>query len=88
MPPALGTLWPVPGGPELQIPDLLSQLRTVLKGQLQNSPWSQLRFLLTFYHSYTSLWVSQVVQWYRTCLLMQETQEMWIQSLGQGDPLK
>ena len=30
--------------------------------------------------------VSQVAPWSRICLLMQETQEMWIQPLGQEEP--
>ena len=32
--------------------------------------------------------VSQVAQWSRICLLMQESQEMRVQSLSQEDPLK
>ena len=31
---------------------------------------------------------SQVAQWYRICLLMQETQDMQIQSLDWEDPLE
>ena len=31
---------------------------------------------------------SQVAQWERTHLPMQETQEMWVRSLGQEDPLE
>ena len=31
---------------------------------------------------------SQVAQWSRICLPMQEMQEMWLQSLGQEDPVK
>ena len=31
---------------------------------------------------------SQVAQWYRIHLPMQETQEMWVRSLGQKDPLE
>ena len=31
---------------------------------------------------------SQVAQWYRICLPMQETQETWVQSLGWEDPLE
>ena len=31
---------------------------------------------------------SQVAQWSRICLLIQETQETWVQSLGWEDPLK
>ena len=31
---------------------------------------------------------SQVAQWYRIHLLMQETQETWVQSLGWEDPLE
>ena len=34
------------------------------------------------------LWPSQAVQWWRICLPMQETQERWVQSLGQQDPLE
>ena len=30
----------------------------------------------------------QVVQWKRTHLPMQKTQEMWVRSLGQEDPLE
>ena len=30
----------------------------------------------------------QVAQWQRICLTMQETQEMWVQSLGWEDPLE
>ena len=50
------------------------------------------RFLL----SQTQTWSSQVAQWQRICLPMQEieemqeteeTQERWVQSLGQEDPL-
>ena len=29
-----------------------------------------------------------MAQWYRVHLLMQEPQERWVQSLGQGDPLE
>ena len=32
--------------------------------------------------------ISQVSQWYRICLPMQETQEKLVQSLGQEDPLE
>ena len=31
---------------------------------------------------------SQLAQWQRTCLPMQETQETWVQSLDQEDPLE
>ena len=31
---------------------------------------------------------SQVAQWYRICLPMQETQETWVQTLGWEDPLE
>ena len=31
---------------------------------------------------------SQVAQWYRICLPMQDTQETWVQSLGWEDPLE
>lgn len=31
---------------------------------------------------------SQVPQWWRICLLVQETQEIWVQSLDQEDPLQ
>ena len=31
---------------------------------------------------------SQVVQWWKICLPIQETQEMWVWSLGQKDPLE
>ena len=31
---------------------------------------------------------SQLAQWSRICLLKQETQETWVQILGQGDPLE
>ena len=31
---------------------------------------------------------SQVAQWLRIHLLMQETQEPWVRSLGQEDPLE
>ena len=31
---------------------------------------------------------SQVAQWKRIHLPMQETQEMWVRSLGQEDPLE
>ena len=30
----------------------------------------------------------EVVQWFRICLPMQETQDLWVRSLGQEDPLK
>ena len=30
----------------------------------------------------------EVAQWKRICLPMQETQQMWVQSLGQEDPLE
>ena len=30
--------------------------------------------------------VSQVAQWWKICLPIQETQEKWVQSLGQEDP--
>ena len=33
-------------------------------------------------------WATQVVQVVKKCLPMQETEEMWIQSLGQKDPLE
>ena len=32
--------------------------------------------------------MSQVAQWERIRLPKQETQEMWVQSLGQEDPLE
>ena len=35
-----------------------------------------------------ALRTSQGTQWQRTCLLMQELQEMRIQSLGREDPLE
>ena len=34
------------------------------------------------------LWAFQVTKWERIHLLMQETQETWVRSLGQEDPLK
>ena len=37
---------------------------------------------------YQGGWVSQVLQWYRICLPMQETQETRVQSLGQEDHLE
>ena len=36
----------------------------------------------------SNLHFHKVVQWKRTCLLMQETQEMRVGSLGQEDPLE
>ena len=33
-------------------------------------------------------WATQVVQVVKNCLPVQETEEMWIQSLGQKDPLE
>ena len=33
-------------------------------------------------------WATQVVQMVKKCLPMQETEEMWIQSLGHKDPLE
>ena len=33
-------------------------------------------------------WVSQVAQWLRISLPGQETQEIWVRSLGQKDPLE
>ena len=33
-------------------------------------------------------WASQLAQWYRIHLQMQETHETWVQSLGQKDPLQ
>ena len=40
------------------------------------------------YLSVSIYWASQVAQWKRTCLLIQEIQEMQVQSLGQEDPLE
>ena len=41
---------------------------------------------------FSLLWIifrtSLVTHWLRTCLPVQETEEMWVQSLGQEDPLK
>ena len=34
------------------------------------------------------MWASRVVQWKRIHPPMQETQEMWVQFLGQEDPLE
>ena len=31
---------------------------------------------------------SQVAQWWRTCLPMQETQKTWVRSVGREDPLE
>ena len=31
---------------------------------------------------------SQVAQWWRICLSVQETQEIWVHSPGQEDPLQ
>ena len=39
-------------------------------------------------HSRVPLQASQVAQWWRTCLPVQETQETQVWSLGQEDPLK
>ena len=33
------------------------------------------------------VWALQGVQWVKTPPAMQETQDMWVQSLGQEDPL-
>ena len=33
-------------------------------------------------------WGSQLEQWLRICQPMQETQEIWVHSLGQEDPLE
>ena len=38
-----------------------------------------------------SIWIweaSQVAQWWRICLPIKETQEVWVQSLGGKDPLE
>ena len=35
-----------------------------------------------------SSWASQVAQWQRIYLPMEETQETWVQSLGREDPLE
>ena len=45
-------------------------------------------FYSDFNLSYRLSGASQVPQWYRACLPMQETQEMQVQSLGQEDPLE
>ena len=56
-------------------------------------------YALTGHHSFTGLlkvhshgynegWAAQVAQQWRTHLPMQETQEMWVRSLGQEDPLE
>ena len=37
---------------------------------------------------YILTWLSQVVQWQRICLPMQEMQEMRVRSLGWEDPLE
>ena len=34
------------------------------------------------------MWVSQEAQWVKIPPAIQETQEMWVQSLGQEDPLE
>ena len=34
-----------------------------------------------------SLWATLMAQWVRNLLTMQETQETWVLSLGQEDPL-
>ena len=36
----------------------------------------------------SSMGASQVAKWSRICLPMQETQETWVRSLGQEDPLE
>ena len=36
----------------------------------------------------TGVWASQVAQWGRICLPVWETQETWVRSLGQEDPLE
>ena len=40
---------------------------------------------MIFLLMYISFWASLVTQWCRICLPMQE---MWVQSLGQEDPLE
>ena len=44
--------------------------------------------LTQLHHSYTWHWASQVAQWWRIDLPMQETQEMWVRSLDLEDPLE
>ena len=44
--------------------------------------------LMTVFLYYIVFWASLVAQWQRNQLAMQETQETWVQSLGQEDPLE
>ena len=59
---------------------------------LSSSSYPQSNSLLTFSPKHSSLFnilyifTSQVAQWQRICLLMQETQETQVQSLGWEDP--
>ena len=41
-----------------------------------------------FISIYANIWASLMAQWVKNLPTMQETQEMWVQSLCQEDPLK
>ena len=40
------------------------------------------------YYALCRSWASQVAQWVKNLLAVQETQEMWVQSPSQEDPLE
>ena len=46
-------------------------------------PWG-----LFFGHSVGYMWASLMAQWVKDVPAMQETQETWVQFLGQEDPLE
>ena len=50
----------------------------------KDQPWVQALVCVTLSKS----WASQVAQWQRICLPMQESQEMWLQFLGWEDLLE
>ena len=60
---------------------------TETKVTRKNLIWKKNASSSTLHNLGRGVWASQVAQQWRTCLPMQEMQEMWVQSLNREDPL-
>ena len=61
----------------------ITRKKTWIKGQTVGLNFKQTNEIQLY-----DVCASQVAQWWRICVPMQEPQETWVQSLGWGDPLQ
>ena len=53
-----------------------------LKWAWERNKWQNRKEMVSVFE------ICQLAQWQRTCLPIQEAQDMWVRSLGEGDPLE